>query len=146
MYFNAVTLYRAARWARDHRIPILPGICKMLMHVLFNTYIGLNAEIGPGTYCAHRGIGVVVGDHARLGSNCLIRAHVVIGSSDRGKGKQPVIGDRVELGVGAKVLGDISVGDDAVIGANAVVLHDVVARGVAVGIPAKTVSVRAVQD
>ena len=93
------------------------------------------AQIGPG-FCLVHSAGVVIGDRARIGSYFSCFQNVTIGDSSRGDG-QPVIGDRVTASAGAKILGGISVGSGSTIGANAVLLRDVPAGSVAVGIPAR---------
>jgi serine O-acetyltransferase len=137
---NALTLYYAGRRLRRARVPLLPRICEALVYLLFNCSIPVSAEIGPGCRCGHRGMSVVIHPEARIGKGCLIRPQVVIGGGRGGQDSvAPIIGDGVELGVGAKVLGGVRVGDGAVIGANAVVLDDVPAYAVAAGVPARVV-------
>ena len=82
--------------------------------------IPYQAQIGKGTRLGHRGIGVIINGESVVGEDVLIRAHVTIGKKES-SGKAPVIGHRVEIGDGAKILGEVIIGDDAVIGANAVV-------------------------
>jgi serine O-acetyltransferase len=146
MYFNAISVYRLGRWARKRRIPVLPQICHALVHLGFNSYISLTAEIGPGTYCAHRGIAVVIGTGVKVGARCIIRPHVVLGAGGTGRPGYPTIGDDVEISVGAHVLGPVTVGDGAVIGANAVVVRDVPPRAVVAGVPARVIAHREETD
>lgn len=122
-------------------VPLLPRVCEALIFLLFKSTIPVSAEIGEGTRCGHRGVGIVIHPSASVGCRCLIRVQVVIGAAKRsdGPGRAPRIGDEVEIGVGAKILGDIEVGDRAVIGANAVVLCDVPSDTLAVGVPARIV-------
>lgn len=95
--------------------------------------IPLNCQIGGGLLLPHPN-GVVIHPKAHIGPNCLIFQQVTIGTrSDCGP---PVIGGHVDIGAGAKILGDLSIGNHACIGANAVVLKDVPASKSAVGIPA----------
>ena len=82
------------------------------------------------------------GDSA-LGDDVVIRNGVTIGLRRTGVPGSPKIGDRVDIGAGAKILGSITVGDDAIIGANAVVLHDVPPNCVAIGVPARILPRRA---
>lgn len=91
-------------------------------------------DIGP-RLCLPHPHGVVLNAYARIGSDVVIRHGVTIGGR-RGSFDCPVIGDRVDIGAGASVVGDISVGDDARIGIAAVVLHPVPPRGTAHGNPA----------
>ncbi len=96
--------------------------------------IQLNTQIGGGLLLPHPN-GVVIHPRARIGVNCLIFQQVTLGT--RGDRKAPALGDHVDVGAGAKLLGGITVGTHAVIGANAVVVTDVPAGATAVGIPAK---------
>lgn len=82
--------------------------------------------------------GVVIHPDAVIGPNCLIFQQVTIGSSDSNPGV-PSIGGHVDIGCGAKLLGNITVGSHAKIGANAVVLCDVPAHATAVGVPARII-------
>lgn len=81
--------------------------------------------------------GVVVHEEAVVGDNCMIMQQVTIGMI--GQGQVPRIGNRVYIGAGAKIIGNVTVGDDARIGANAVVTKDVPAYATAVGIPAQLI-------
>ena len=95
--------------------------------------IPLNCQIGGGLLLPHPN-GVVIHPGARIGPNCLIFQQVTIGT--RAVSMPPVIGGHVDIGAGAKILGDVNIGDHACIGANSVVLTDVPAGKTAVGIPA----------
>lgn len=138
---NAVSLHRPAHWLHVRGVPILPRIFEYLVFFLFNSYIPASAVIGIGSRCAYGGIGVVVHRRARVGRNVLIGQQVTIGGRS-GHQEVPVIEDDVYLGAGCKVLGPIRVGRGAVVGANAVVLHDVPAGAVVAGVPARVVKVR----
>ena len=100
------------------------------------------ARIGERLTLHHRGQGVVIGMGAVIGDDVTMLHQVTLGVSDIDEPEYPIIGNRVVISVGAKLLGAITVGDDAVIGANAVVVHDVPAGAVVVGIPGKVVSQR----
>lgn len=96
--------------------------------------------VGPGLHISHGK--VVVGFDAKIGRNCKILSDVTIGSQGRyDRGGNPQIGDRVFIGSGVRIIGNIQIADDVVIGANSVVLHSIVEPGITVaGIPAKKVS------
>jgi serine O-acetyltransferase len=95
--------------------------------------IPINSSIGGGLLLPHPN-GVVIHPDARIGPNCLIFQQVTIGT--RGRPGAPRIGGHVDIGAGAKILGDITIGDHVLIGANAVVLTDVPGNCMAVGVPA----------
>lgn len=97
--------------------------------------IPINTRIGGGLLLPHPN-GVVIHADARIGPNCLIFQQVTIGT--RGGGL-PVIGGHVDIGAGAKILGEITIGDHARIGANAVVVTNIPAGKTAVGVPARIV-------
>jgi len=85
-------------------------------------------------------MGVVIGETAVIGNNCTIYHCVTLGGTGKGKGRRhPTLGDNVLVGAGAKLLGPIDVGNNAMIGANAVVLNDVPPNATIVGVPGKVV-------
>lgn len=96
---------------------------------------------GPGLLIRHPN-GLVVGEGVRIGAECTLLHQVTLGEryvDGRAPHLYPVLGNRVTVGAGAKVLGGVTLGDDCVIGANAVVTHDVPSGRVAVGIPARVI-------
>lgn len=100
--------------------------------------IQLETRIGGGLRLQHPN-GIIIHPDAVIGPNCMIFNHVTIGI---GKGsKVPVIGGHVDIGAGARLVGGITVGDHAIIGLNTVVLRDVPAHGVAVGVPARIIRI-----
>ncbi len=98
--------------------------------------IPINAKIGGGLMIPHPN-GIVIHADCSIGPNCLLFQQVTLGHAGTGV---PVLGGHVDIGAGAKILGPITIGDDARIGANAVVLIDVPAGMTAVGVPAKIVN------
>jgi serine O-acetyltransferase len=94
--------------------------------------------VGPGLRLVHTGL-IIISERAQVGRNCRIHAGVNIGEW---RGKAPVIGDNVYIGPGAKIVGGVTVGDKAVIGANAVVSKDVPPGVTVGGVPAKIISGR----
>jgi serine O-acetyltransferase len=102
--------------------------------------ISYRTEIGPGFYVGHFG-GIVITSKARIGKNCNISQGVTIGGSNRGERKgAPTLGDGVYVGPGAKLFGNIKVGNNVAIGANCVVTKDVPDNAVIVGVPGKVIS------
>ena len=81
--------------------------------------------------------GIIISGDAVFGDDCVVRNGVTVGLRHTGKSGSPVIGSRVDIGAGAKILGPIRIGDDVAIGANAVVLIDVPPNSIAVGVPAR---------
>lgn len=97
------------------------------------------AQLGNGVFIDH-GMGVVIGETAVVGDNCTIYQGVTLGGTGKDKGKRhPTLGNNVLVGCGAKLLGNFTVGDNAKIAANAVVLSDVPENCTCVGIPARIV-------
>ncbi|GAA4423045.1 serine O-acetyltransferase [Georgenia halophila] len=100
-------------------------------------------EIHPGAVLGRRlfidhGMGVVIGETAEVGEDVVLFHGTTLGGVSSSKGKRhPTVGDRVVIGAGAKILGPVAIGADVTIGANAVVVKDVPAGSVAVGVPAK---------
>ena len=104
-------------------------------------------EIHPGATIGHRlvidhGMGIVIGETAEVGDDCLLYQGVTLGGTGKDKGKRhPTLGNNVLVGSGAKVLGPFKVGDNARIAAGAVVLREVPPNSTAVGVPAQVVRV-----
>ena len=99
----------------------------------------INSEIGGGLLMPHPN-GIVIHPTCKIGPNCLIFQQVTLGSNETNtRSGVPTLGGHVDVGAGAKILGPITIGDNAVIGANAVVLTDVPANAIAVGIPARVI-------
>ncbi len=131
--FKVLFTTRVRESARRHRIPGVNHMLRLFTTVLFSIEIGNDVTIGPGTDFVHT-LGTVVGGTSVLGERVRLMGNNTIGTAkDDGC---PTIGNDVVIGAGARILGPVSVGDGAFIGANAVVLSDVPAGAVAVGIPA----------
>jgi serine O-acetyltransferase len=131
----AMILYRLMQWSRRWRLVPLEMLFNRLNSAFCHCIIGRGAEFGPGFVLIHSN-GVVINGLVRGGSGLLIEHQVTIGAERR---RSPLIGDGVFFGAGSKVLGAVSIGDGARIGANAVVVDDVPAHCTVVGIPARVV-------
>jgi serine O-acetyltransferase len=131
----AIALFRGKRALQRRRVPLMPQLLDRACIFFFNVNLGDYTDIDGGLYLPHGN--VVVDGMVRIGRNCVIGPWVTVGT--RGSVVGPRIGDDVFIGTGAKILGGISVGDRARIGANAVVLDDVPAATTVVGIPARPV-------
>jgi serine O-acetyltransferase len=137
---HAIWAYRFA-----HRLWLRGGWAKPVARVLMTFVRSVTGvEIHPGAVIGHRffidhGMGVVIGETAEVGDDVMLYHGVTLGgrSLARGTKRHPTVGDRVTIGAGARVLGNIDIGDDVQIGANSVVVKPVPAGAVATGIPAK---------
>ncbi len=147
-----VATYRVGRAVRE--LPRWAQVPLLLVHrpweALLQTVTGAvlpaNANIAGGLHLSHT-TSVVVSPGARIGRDCELAQGTTIGVGGRGKDRgAPSIGDRVYIGPGAKVFGAIRIGNDAAIGANAVVREDVPDGAVVAGVPAKVVSTRGSDD
>jgi putative colanic acid biosynthesis acetyltransferase WcaB len=117
---------------------------RVIIEWLLCVELPAKTEIGPGLIIFH-GQALVVNDHTRIGSNCILRHSTTIGCKTLANGEQgpsPVLGDRVDVGSNVVILGDITIGDDVAIGAGSVVVRDVPDGAVVVGNPARIVSSR----
>lgn len=129
-------LQKSSNYLHKKHIPILPRLIFLITRLLCGCSIPPSVEIGKNTRLAHNGLGVVVHDKCVIGHDTVIHVNVVIGGKD---GKAPVIGNFCYIGAGAVLLGGITIGDDSIIGANAVVTHDIPPGVIALGVPAKAV-------
>lgn len=131
-------LYRVSHWLWRHRIPVLPRAISLGIRIVFSAVVPPSAVIGKGVVLGYGGLGIVIHARAVIGDRVHISPNVTIGGRS-GKRDVPVVGDDVQIGAGAKVLGPVIIGNGAKIGANAVVLIDVPERATAVGVPASIV-------
>lgn len=134
-------LYKCGHTLHRWKVPILPKVIYYFTRFFFSASIPYTATIGRNTSFNNYGLGVVIHRRSIIGENCEISHQVTIGGRG-GFYDVPVVGNDVFIGPGAKLLGPIKVGDGAIIGANAVVLADIPAHAVAVGIPARVVKER----
>lgn len=130
-------LYYLSHYLYKKRIPVLPKLMELLLRMFFHSSIPYQVEIGPGVSFGHRQ-GIMMGKRVKIGARCKIRHQVTIAG---GKGGGATIGDDVQIGAGAKIIGPIRVGHRARIGANAVVVKDVPDDATVVGIPARVVRI-----
>jgi len=140
--FWALVVYRYGRWRYRVRPKLLRKVFSLIYWILYKwiqilTGIELpcEVEIGRNFVIDHFG-GIIISGYARFGDNCRIRNGVVVGLKRVEDPVAPVIGNNVDIGAGAKVLGRISIGNNVAIGANAVVVTDVPDDCVAMGVPA----------
>jgi len=131
----AMIVYRLMQWSCRYHLQPLAMLLNKINGVFSNCIIGRGAEFGPGFVLIHAN-GVVINGKVRGGSNILLEHQVTIGAQGR---ESPVIGNNVFMGAGAKIIGRVTVGEGARIGANAVVIDDVPPHSTVVGIPARVV-------
>ena len=136
---HALVLHRRAAWCRAHGLHWLARFISQLARFFTGIEIHPGATMGRRVFIDH-GMGVVIGETAEIGDDVYLYHQVTLGgtSSERGK-RHPTVGNGVIIGAGAKVLGNILIGDNARVGANAVVVQPVAAGVTVVGIPARPV-------
>lgn len=136
--FLAQVLYRAKASLQAVGVPVLPRVAHRLSMAIAQVCIGDPVSIGPGLYLPHGQ--VVIDGVVEIDRNVAVRPWVTIGLKD-GVFDGPRIGPNVRIGTGAKIIGPVHIGAGAHVGANAVVLRDVPAHRVAVGVPARVIDV-----
>jgi serine O-acetyltransferase len=138
---QALLAHRVAHALHGAGVPLLPGLISYLTRTVTGVEIHPAAKIGPELFIDH-GSGVVIGETAEIGKRVTLYQGVTLGGTGFQRGKRhPTLGDNVTVGSGAKLLGPISVGDGAKIGANTVVVEDVPPSSTVVGNPGHPVKV-----
>ncbi len=137
--FHALLAHRVAHWLWGKNIPIVPRLISQLARWLTGIEIHPGAQIGRGFFIDH-GMGVVIGETAVLGDFVTLFQGVTLGGTGKERGKRhPTLGNHVVVGAGAKVLGNITIGDFVKIGANSVVLRSVPSNSTVIGIPGRII-------
>ncbi len=138
-----MAVYRFGRWRYGIRpsflrppFSLLYKILKVWSQILTGIDLPCEVVVGRRFLIEHFG-GIVISGDTVFGDDCVVRNGVTVGLRHTGVRGAPRIGNRVDIGTGAKVLGAITIGDDVAIGANAVVLKDVPPNSIAVGVPAQ---------
>jgi serine O-acetyltransferase len=149
--FWTLLVYRFGRWRysirwRPLRMPFSFAykLLKVLAEILTGIELPCETRLGRRFVIEHFG-GIVISGDAVFGDDCRVRNGVTVGLRHTHRRGSPVIGNRVDIGAGAKLLGPIRIGDDVDIGANAVVLCDVPSNSIAVGVPARVLPRRPAQ-
>jgi len=137
----AVALYRVRDKLLRNDWPLLPYLCELLARGMWHVSIGRKVQYGEGLVIPHGHI--IIDGQVNIGKHCIVNPWVTIGLSGSRRwgfdARGPIIGDKVYIGTGAKVLGPITIGEGARIGANAVVMNDVPPGATVVGAPARIV-------
>jgi serine O-acetyltransferase len=147
--FHAVVMHRLAHWIWNKGLHMFARFISTVSRFLTGIEIHPGAKIGERLFIDH-GMGVVIGETARVGNNVTIYHGVTLGGvspqdDEKGSCRHPQIEDDVIIGAGAQVLGAITVGEHAKIGANSVVTSNVDAHSIMVGIPARKIDKRKIK-
>lgn len=138
---HATINYRIAHWLHTHHCRFLARWISQLSKFFTGIEIHPGAKIGRRLVIDH-GTGIVIGETAEIGDDCLLYQNVTLGGTGKDVGKRhPTLGNNVMVGSGAKVLGPFKVGDNARIAANSVVLKEVPANATVVGVPGRVVKI-----
>lgn len=113
-------------------------LIKAGIRIIWGGVVPYEAQIGKGTILGYQALGMVIHKRCVIGENCHISQNVTIGGTS-GLYEVPVLGDNVQVGAGAVIIGPVHVGDNVIIGANSVVNRDIPANSVAVGAPARVI-------
>ena len=140
--FWVMLVYRFGRWRYTIENVLIRKICSFiykfmykLVQILTGIEMPCEVEVGDNFLIDHFG-GIVISGYAKFGDNCRLRNGVVVGLKNVTEPCAPQIGNNVDIGAGAKILGNIKIGNNVNIGANSVVLTDVPDNAIAVGVPA----------
>ena len=131
-------LYCIGNYLYKLKVPMLPTLMNILIRLTHNSAVFSETSIGKNTIFAYGGIGVVIHKRSVIGKNCIIGSNVTIGGKSQSI-NVPLIGDNSFIATGAKILGDVKVGNNCVIGANCVVVTDIPDNCVVAGIPGKVI-------
>jgi len=135
--FHAIFIHRINNCLWKVGIPVVPRLLSHVMRFFTGIEIHPGAKISGGFFIDH-GMGVVIGETAEIGKDCLLYQGVTLGGTGKEKGKRhPTLGNNVTVGAGSKILGSIKIGNNVVIGANSVILKSVPDNSVCVGVPGR---------
>ena len=137
--FQSIVIHRLTHKLWKLKLPLIPRILSQLNRLFTGIEIHPGAKIGKKVFIDH-GMGVVIGETAEIGNNCLLYQGVTLGGTGKSSGKRhPTLMENVVVGAGAKVLGSIVIGSNTRIGAGSVVVRDVEENSTVVGIPGRVV-------
>ncbi|MFA5125595.1 MAG: serine O-acetyltransferase EpsC [archaeon] len=135
-----IIAYRLMHPLAKIKIPIMPRFVMTIAKIITGVEIHPSAKIGKNFFIDH-GIGVVIGETTIIGDNCILFQNVTLGGTGKHSGKRhPTIGNNVLIGVGATLLGPISIGNNVKIGAETfIIMHNTPSNCTVVGVPGKIV-------
>lgn len=136
--FNAMKLYRLSNFFYKKNYKKFSYLIDRVNNLLKNSHIPGSCTIGKNTKFAYGGIGIVIHDDAKIGSNCIIGQGITIGGNRLGE-NPPIIEDNVYLAAGARIIGNIRIGHDSIVAPNSVVVSNVESYSIYSGIPAKKI-------
>ena len=137
--FQAIFLHRFTHKLWKLKLPLIPRVLSQINRTITGIEIHPGAKIGKKVFIDH-GMGVVIGETAQIGDNCLLYQGVTLGGTGKSHGKRhPTLKENVVVGAGAKVLGSITIGANTRIGAGSVVVRSVQGNSTVVGIPGRVV-------
>jgi serine O-acetyltransferase len=122
--YQAVVLHRIAHWFKSRKIPVLGPFFARLSLWLTGVDIAPGAVIGPGLMISH-GVGIVIGDGVRIGANAQLLHQVTLGAASVRRREMPQVGNDVFIAAGAKLIGELRIGNNVFIGVNTLVTEDV---------------------
>jgi len=140
-----VRFHAVANWLWRMHIPLIPWLIKVFYRIAFGVVLPPSVRLGRGVILSYQGLGTVIHKDAVIEDRAVISTGVTIGGRG-GRTGAPVICEGALIGTGAKVLGPITVGKFASVGANSVVIQDVPPYAVVVGVPARLVRINRPED
>lgn len=150
--FWVLSVHRFGEWRYGIRFSPARKLCSFVykisykvVQILTGVEFPCEAAAGQGTRIDHFG-GIIISGYASFGDYCVIRQGVTVGLKNEENPVGPRIGNYVNIGAGAKIIGDITIGDHVDIGANSVILTDIPANSIAVGIPARIIPKRVSEE
>lgn len=130
------TIHKVEHWLYNHHLNVIAQMLRGGGRILFSADVPPQMQIGRGTVFPHDALGCVFHPDVRIGKNCKILHGVTMGGRAGHKGL-PIIGDNVVIGTHAQIIGNVTIGNNSIVGAGAIVTHDVPDNVVVVGNPAK---------
>lgn len=130
------TIHRWEYWLYNHHLNVIAQILRGVVRIVFSADVPPQMQIGEGTVFPHDALGCVFHPNVKIGKNCKILHGVTMGGR-AGHNGLPIIGDNVVIGTHAQIVGNVTIGNNSIVGAGAIVTHDVPNNVVVVGNPAK---------